>query len=107
MIYGYQSEKLSAARSALMLPHLRGEAASIANAFHEIQLAFHRMDESGLDDNAGTWVRKLKELMDTTGLVDPDSVGLWTIKAQQLGIDEKIEVSRCVDELAHWFREER
>jgi len=107
MTYGYQSEKLSAARSALMLPHSGGEAASIASAFHELRLAFYRMDESGLDDNALTWVRKLQELMDTTGLVDPDSVGLWTIKAQQLGTDERIELSRCVDELAHWFRAER
>lgn len=90
-----------------MLPHSRGEAASIANAFHELKLAFHLMDEGGLDDNARTWVRKLKELMDTTGLVDLDSVGLWTVKAQQLGTDEMIELSQCVDELAHWFREER
>jgi hypothetical protein len=107
MIYGYQSEKLSAARSALMLPHPDGEATSIANAFHLLHLAFHRMDESGLDDNARIWIRKLKELMDTNGLVDPDSVGLWRIKAQQLGTDEKVELSRCVDELAHWFREDR
>ena len=107
MNYGYQSEKLSAARSALMLPHSQGEPASIAGAFHEIHLAFHRMDESGLDDNARTWVRKLKELMDTTGLTDTNSEGLWTVKAKQLGTDEKIELSRCVDELAHWFREER
>jgi hypothetical protein len=107
MTYGYQSEKLSAARSALMLPHSRGEAASITSAFHEIHLAFHRMDESGLDDNARTWIRKIKEFMDTTGLADPDSEGLWTIKARQLDTDDQIELSRCVDELANWFREYR
>lgn len=107
MTYGYQSEKLSAARRALMLPHSRGEAASIEIAFHELRHAFDRMDEGGLDDNARTWVHKLKGLMDTTELIHLDSKELSSIKAQQLGTDEMIELSRCVDELAHWFRDKR
>lgn len=105
MKYSYQSEKLAAARRALMLPHSKGEAISIVDAFQEIHLAFHRMDESGLDDNARTWIQTLKGIMDTTGLTDPNSEGLWTVKAHQLGHYQKIEISTCVDELASWFCE--
>jgi hypothetical protein len=65
------------------------------------------LDESGLDDNARTWISKINEFMDTTGLHDPNSEGLWTIKARQLSTDDKIELSRCVDELAHWFHDQR
>jgi len=35
MKYSYQTEKLSVARSALMLPHYKGEAHAIASAFHQ------------------------------------------------------------------------
>jgi len=105
MDYGYLSQKLSAARDVLMLPTSSGEADSIVEAFKILRAAFHRMDESGLDGDARKRVRKLEELMNTAGLVDPDSVGLWTIKAQLLGTEEKLELSRCVEALAHWFRE--
>jgi hypothetical protein len=103
MQYMYQAEKLSAARRALMLPHSRSEADSIGYAFHELSLAFHRMDESGLDDNARGWVRTLKEMMDTTGIEDEAGRGTAFVKAEGFTVDQKIELSRTVDELAHWF----
>ncbi len=103
MDYGYQSEKLSAARHCLMLPHSQGVESSIANAFHECTLAFHDMDESGLSDDARTWVSKIKEIMDTTGLEDPNDEGTWVVKARDLSVDQQIELSRVVDELAHYF----
>ncbi len=103
MRFSYQAEKLSSARSALMLPHTGGEHESIASAFHEINLALHQFNRSQLDDNATTWVRKLDALMDTTGLSDPNSEGLWAVKAKTLSDDDKIELSHMVDELAHWF----
>lgn len=86
-----------------MLPHSRGIEASISHSFHECSLAFHHMDESGLDDNARTWIRKIKQFMDTTGITDDSGEGAWSVKARTLTTDEQIELSRAVDELAHWF----
>ncbi len=103
MKFSYQSEKFSSARSALMLPHPNGEAASIAAAFHQCSLGLHQLYEKDLDDNARSWTEKLRELMDTSGLVDPDGRGLWAVKAASLTVDQKFELSRVVDELAHWF----
>jgi hypothetical protein len=102
-MFAYQAEKFSAARQCLMLPHPRGEAESIASAFHECSLGLHDLRRDELDNNARQWVAKLEELMETKGLEDPSGRGLWTVKAQQLTVDQKIELSRVVDELAHWF----
>ena len=106
MKYSYQAERLAGARSALMLPHPTGEAASIASAFHECHNGLHQLDRSQLDDNARDWLAKLDRFMDTSGLADPYSKGLWQIKAETLTESEKFELSRIIDELAHWFRRE-
>jgi hypothetical protein len=104
MNYSYQSEKLSSARCALMLPHTSGEAQSIANAFHECSLAFHNLNENVLgDDSARNWVLQLKELMNTDGLNDPNNKGTWFVKAETLDVNQKLTLSRAVDELASWF----
>ena len=103
MKYAYQSEKLSAARHWLMLPHTQGIDASIAEAFAECTYAFHKMDENGLDDSARAWVARIKELMDTTGIADHAKEGTHRIKARSLSMDQQIDLSRFVDELAHWF----
>jgi hypothetical protein len=103
MKYSYPAEKFSVARHCLMLPHPKGEAESIMHAFHECSLGLHDLDRDGLDDNARKWVRKLEELMSTDGLDDPSGRGLWVIKAERLSINDKIELSRVVDELACWF----
>jgi len=104
--FTYPSEKFSVARSSLMLPHPRGEAASIASAFHECSLGLHDVRDEDLDNHARGWVAKLRELMDTSGIQDPTGRGMWLIKAEQLSEEEKFELSRIVDELAHWFRRE-
>lgn len=106
MRYSYQAEKLSSARSSLMLPHTRGEAESIASAFHELSLAFHQLDVRALGDSAQRWVTKLQEYMDTTGISDSDGEGTWVIKARTFNSDEKLEISHTVDELADWFDRE-
>lgn len=105
MKYSYQAEKFAAARSALMLPHPKGEAASIASAFHECHLGLHQIDRSQLDDNAKDWLATLDALMDASGLADSHGKGLWQIKAETLTVNDKFELSRIVDELAHWFAE--
>ena len=103
MKYSYQAEKFASARRALMLPHPRGEAPSIAGAFHECHLGLHHLDRNQLNDTARDWLAKLDRLMETSGLQDPHGKGLWQIKAETLTESEKFELSQVVDELAHWF----
>jgi hypothetical protein len=86
-----------------MLPHINGEHNSIFSAFHECSLALHKFDKSQLDDNATLWIKKLESLMDVTGISDPHGEGLFLVKAKQLSIEEKIELSHIIDELASWF----
>jgi hypothetical protein len=106
MKFGYQLEKFSAARSALMLPHPRGESESIASAFHACSLGLHGLELDSLDDNVRDWIRKVEAFMDTAGLSNPDGRGLWVIKADSLTEEQKFELSRVVDELAHYFDRE-
>ena len=103
MKYAYVSEKFATARESLMLPHQDGDTKSIADAFFECSLSLRTLNQDDLDDGARTSVRKLEELMDTTGLDDPLGRGLYTIKAERLSIDQKAELSREIDYLASWF----
>jgi hypothetical protein len=104
MRYSYQSEKLSKARSCLMLPHSSGEAALIAQAFHECSLGLHDLDRDNTDDHVRNWLSQLDELMDTSGPENSDQKGLWHVKACELSIDQKLQLSGIIDELAHWFK---
>lgn len=99
----YPAEKLLAARRSLMVPHPRGEAESIAYAFHECSLGLHDVDREDLDDRAREWVRELDRLMNTEGIEDDTGKGLWFIRADRLTESEKLELSRLVDDLARWF----
>ncbi len=101
--FTYPAEKFKAARTHLMLPHPKGEAASIAFAFMECALAIGKVETESLDDSVGDSLRKLKELMDASGLKDPADRGLHTIKAEKLTIEQRRELSSAVDELATWF----
>src|SRR5215212_6659108 len=102
--FRYAAEKFAVARHALMIPHLQGEARSIVDAFHECTLGLEDIDLNDLDDDARNWVAQLQELMDTTGIDDPDERGTWLIKADQLTDTQKFDLSNAVDGLAHWFR---
>lgn len=102
--FDYQGEKLSQARSALMLPHTMGEDQSIASAFEVCDRAFHQFDVDRIkDDNARLWVEMIKRLMDTSGVDDPTGEGTYIQRARQMTTDEKREFSKAVDELASWF----
>ena len=50
--FAYPSEKFSEARRKLMLPHPRGEAFSISDAFHSCSLGLASVDKGFLDDEA-------------------------------------------------------
>lgn len=86
-----------------MLPHAKGEAASIADAFAECSFGISKIEPDDLDDYARGLVTKLKELIDPVGLKDPADRGLYTIKAEKLKIEQRRELSSTVDELASWF----
>jgi hypothetical protein len=103
MSFQYQAEKFSTARKLLMIPHPNGEIKSIVDVFHECSLGLHHLDEEHLDDTAKDWLGKLKELMNTDDLSDPDGSGLWAIKAEMFTEDQKFELSEVVDGLAYWF----
>jgi hypothetical protein len=104
--FGYAAEKLGLARSVLMLPHPRGEAASIAGAFATCDMGLKGIPHDELDDDARDWVRTLEALMETTGIDGPTDRVRWGLRAETLSEEEKSEVSRVVDELADWFRRE-
>ena len=103
MKYTYASEKFATARRSLMLPHPDGDTKSIADAFAECSHGLHNINRDDFDDAARESVRKLEELMGTTGLDNPLHRGLYTVKAERLSLDQKAELSREVDYLANWF----
>ena len=103
----YQSEKFNAARHCLMLPHPKGEAVSIGDAFLEISLALSSFDESKLEDvDVQQQIRRLREMMDTSEVKHGSELGGWQIKAKAFSVEQRAEVSRLVDELAWWFSEQ-
>jgi hypothetical protein len=106
MKFGYQAEKFSAARRNLMLPHPRGAAQSIAGAFHACWLGLKDLQTDNLDEGVQNWLEKLEDLMDTSGIEDTSGRGKWVLKAEQLTEEQKLELSRVIDELAHWFTRE-
>jgi hypothetical protein len=99
----YLAEKFANVRHVLMLPHPRGEDESIVEAFHTCRSLLHSLDRSGLDEDARERLLKLDELMNTDGIDDPAGIGTWTIKARQFSVDEKIELSNVIDDLAERF----
>ncbi|MFM9914968.1 MAG: hypothetical protein ACKVOX_04095 [Rhizobacter sp.] len=103
MSYVYPAEKFSAARRALMPSENQGLDESVVRAFHECRAGLHRMNRSKLDENARSWIYALECFMDTEGLSVPAGESAWTVKAKSLTPEEKLEISRLVDELAQWF----
>ncbi|MDO9314777.1 MAG: hypothetical protein Q7T97_09560 [Burkholderiaceae bacterium] len=103
MSYVFPAEKFSAARRALMLSQTQGMDESMVSAFHECRAGLHRMNRSKLDEDARAWIYALECFMDTEGLSVPAGESAWTVKAKSLTTDEKLEISRLVDELAQWF----
>src|SRR6266699_2573759 len=94
--FSYQSEKFSAARSALMAPHPKGEAESFMHAFNECTHALNDFDVSHdlINDDVRDWVRIVRETMDTSGIVPDPIKGTHLQKAERLTADQKFEFSR-------------
>ena len=103
MRFSFPAEKFKTARSNLMLPHPKGEAASIADAFAACASGISKVDPVDLDDYAREALSKLNALIDPIGLRDPAGRGMHTIKAEKLSIEQRRELASTVDELASWF----
>lgn len=86
--YVYPAQTFSAARRALMLPHIEGEDESITRAMHECKLGLNNLDDEDFDDHALRLVGRLRTLFGNSSL----------------SVDEQVELSQIVDELAGWFR---
>ncbi len=106
MKFGYQMQQFLAARSALMLPHPGGESESIAGAFHACSRGLHDLNKESLDDTTRERVKIVEQIIDTTGLSDPDGRGLSAVKADSLTEDQRFELSRVIDDLANYFHME-
>lgn len=107
MKYGYQMQKFSQARQCLMLPHPMGEARSIAHAFDHCNHGLGELrDLEELDEDKRNSIQKLKGLMDTSGLNDPNGRGTWEVKAEKLTEAQRFELSRVIDDLADFFHRE-
>lgn len=106
MDFGYAAEKFNAARRNLMLPHPRGIAESVADAFHECQLGVSKARPEELpDEDAARQLRELLDFMDTKNV--PGDSGRWLIKAEGFDTDDLARVSSLVDQLAWWFEQFR
>ena len=100
--YLHQSEKLGAARRALMLPW-----SDIPKCFRECASAFHKLDTLSLQQPGSVWVAVVIGLMDTAGLDDEKDIEKWfEVRANAMTHDEKITLSEAVDRLADWFAEQ-
>lgn len=97
----FAAEKLSRARHVLMLPHSRGEAEDIVHAFQFCPSAFELLSTVNLDDRERSLFATIHKLMDTSCIEDNGADGVLMIRAEQLTLDQKLELSRAVDELAH------
>jgi hypothetical protein len=89
-----------------MLPHARGEPASIAEAFLEISLAMNTLVDANLDENVRNQVERLRALMDTSNVPHGSETGAWMAKAKGFSPVQRSEVSSLVDALASWFAEQ-
>jgi len=104
--FGYQSEKFSQARRALMIPFPQGEAQSIADAFHFCHLGLMDLKRDDLEENPREWIAKVERAMNTGGLQDPHGLGTGFLKASSMTDDQKREFADAVDELAQYFHRE-
>lgn len=98
--YEYPAEKLARARRLLMLPHVNGDAESVAQAMHECALALRHIKEGSLDEAALDRVATLKMLMSMSSLKEPS----WLARARTFTAEDTADFSDAVDKLATWFQ---
>ena len=105
MEFVQQSQRFSAARRSLMLPHGDGEAAAIASAMNACALGLRNLRRGLLDEHASRWLLELEALLGTSAELasaNPDRAR-WLTRAAELDSTAQADFSRLVDELAHWF----
>lgn len=103
MQFPRQAERFAVARRCLMLPHPDGVAESIAKAFEACAMGLRSFHRGALDPNASAWLQRIEALMDISTVSGADDSERRLTRAAQLTSDEQADLSRLVDELAHWF----
>ncbi len=103
MEFPRQAERFSAARRCLMLPHPEGVTESMAKAFEACAIGLRSLHRGALDENASAWLQRVEALMDISSVAGADERERRLTRAAQLTPDEQADLSRLIDELAHWF----
>ncbi len=101
-----QAVTFSKARRCLMLPHPKGEAESIREAFNECAVGLQGLPPDELNPTSREWVTKLEKLMGRTGSKDPGERVSSATRAEQFTVEQKRELSNVIDALAHWFHDQ-
>jgi len=88
-----------------MLPHRDGETAALASALQACAMGLRNLRAGQLDETAARWLVQLRELMGVPDEAKPVATerAAWLPRAAQMDVDQRADVSRLVDELAHWF----
>ncbi len=105
MEFVQQTQRFAAARRALMLPHRDGEAAAIASAMSACALGLRNLRRGLLDEPAERWLVELESLLGASADLassNPDRTR-WLARAAELDPDQQADLSRLIDDLAHWF----
>lgn len=105
MAFEHQSQRFAAARRSLMLPHRDGVTSAIASALQACNIGFRNLRPGQLDEHAAKWLDALQALIGpapTGGNPDSDREH-WHARAAELDVEQQSDLSRLVDELAHWF----
>ena len=90
-----------------MLPHPKGEARDIADAFAEISLGLKGVKPNDITDaDPLLWLERIRKAMDYSGLVDPYGDGLFWVKAKKMRRSKKYEFAEAVSELEYWLDQE-
>ena len=105
MQFVQQAPRFSAARRSLMLPHRDGETSAIVNALQACALGMRNLRSGDLDDHAVRWLQQLWVLMAVADNAAAATMPAahWQARAAELDVDQQADLSRLIDELAHWF----
>lgn len=99
----YQGEKFQQARRNLMLPHTHGEADSVREALREMSLGLYNYNWKSAPESVRFQLNKLESLLSRPGLRSEGSTSLLEINADEMDVDERLQFSIIVDELAYLF----
>jgi hypothetical protein len=104
MVYGYEIQRLSAARGCLQSsPDILDDPQAIASALRECAIALIDFDPIALDSETERWVATIKAVLDSSAqLEDPNMRGTIELWAQQATETEREAIVNAIRLLADW-----